>query len=138
MARYQLLRRVQPAQGEAPAANEPPTSKDLSEPGATDRKWTSHEKWEFGLELFTCVQTSGVRFIRNGLEYSGAERAQHLRDKLAKAGDRVKTTEDFITGIASKSFLSGKPYLVKFAGGHTQATGEWLRGYLAEVRENKR
>ncbi|MGA7903320.1 MAG: DUF5329 family protein [Terrimicrobiaceae bacterium] len=61
-----------------------------------------------------------------------------LRDKLAKAGDRVKTTEDFITGIASKSFLSGKPYLVKFADGHIQPTGEWLRVHLAEVRENKR
>ena len=66
-------------------------------------------------ELITFVQTSGVRFIRNGLEYSGVEGGQHLRDKLAKAGNRVKTTEDFITGIASKSFLSGKPYLVKFA-----------------------
>ena len=89
-------------------------------------------------ELISYVQTSGVRFIRNGLEYSGAEGAQHLRDKLAKAGDRVKTTEDFITGIASKSFLSGKPYLVKFADGHTQPTGEWLRAHLAEMRENKR
>ena len=87
-------------------------------------------------ELIAYVQTSGVRFIRNGLEYSG-EGAQHLRDKLAKAGDRVKTTEDFVTGIASKSFLSGKPYLVKFADGHTQPTGEWLRAHLAEVRENK-
>jgi hypothetical protein len=89
-------------------------------------------------ELITYVQTSGFRFIRNGLEYSGDEAAQHLRDKLAKAGDRVKTTEDFITGIASKSFLSGKPYLVKFADGHTQPTGEWLRSHLAEVRRNKR
>jgi Family of unknown function (DUF5329) len=89
-------------------------------------------------ELIAYVQTSGVRFIRNGLEYSGAEGAEHLRDKLAKAGDRVKTTEDFVTGIASKSSLSGKPYLVKFADGHTQPTGEWLRAHLAEVGENKR
>lgn len=50
----------------------------------------------------------------------------------------MKTTEDFITGIASKSFLSGKPYLVKFADGHTQPTGAWLRAQLAEMRENKR
>jgi hypothetical protein len=89
-------------------------------------------------ELIAYAQTSDVRFIRNGLEYSGAEGAKHLRDKLAKAGDRVKTTEDFITGIASGSFLSGKPYLVKFADGHTQATGERLRGHLTEVREGKR
>ena len=89
-------------------------------------------------ELISFVQTSGVRFIRNGTEYSGAEGAQHLRDKLAKAGDRVKTTDDFIAGIASRSYISGKPYLVKFADGHTQPTGDWLRAHLAGVRKNKR
>jgi len=88
-------------------------------------------------ELINYVQMSGVRFIRNGSEYSGAEGAQHLRDKLAKAGDHVKTTDDFITGIASKSYLSGKPYLVKFPDGHTQPTGEWLRAHLAETRKKK-
>ena len=88
-------------------------------------------------ELISFVQTSGVRFIRNGTEYSAAEGAQHLRDKLARAGDRVKTTDDFITGIASKSYLSGKPYLVKFPDGHTQPTGEWLRAHLAKARKDK-
>ena len=89
-------------------------------------------------ELISYVGTSGVRFIRNGTEYSGAEGAQHLRYKLAKAGDRVKTTEDFITGVASTSYITGKPYLVKFADGHTQPTGDWLRAHLAGVRKNKR
>ena len=89
-------------------------------------------------ELIAYVQKSDVRFIRNGSEYSAAEGADHLRDKLAKAGDRVKTTDDFITGIASKSYLSGKPYLVKFTDGHTQPTGEWLKAHLTEVRKNKR
>jgi hypothetical protein len=88
-------------------------------------------------ELITYVQVSGVRFIRNGSEYSGTEGAQHLRDKLAGAGDRVKTTDDFIAGVASKSYLSGKPYLVKFPDGHTQPTGEWLRAHLAKMRKNK-
>ena len=89
-------------------------------------------------ELISYVGTSGVRFIRNGTEYSGAEGAQHLRDKLARAGDRVKTTEDFITGVASTSYITGKPYLVKFADGHTQPTGDWLRAHLAKVRKSKR
>ena len=89
-------------------------------------------------ELISYVRTSGVRFIRNGTEHSGAEGAQHLRDKLARAGDRVNTTDDFIAGIASTSYITGKPYLVKFADGHTQATGDWLRAHLAEVRKNKR
>ena len=89
-------------------------------------------------ELLTFIQKSGARFIRSGTEYSAAEGAQHLRDKLAKAGGRVKTTEDFITGIATKSYLSSKPYLVKFADGHTQPTGDWLQAHLAEMRKKKR
>ena len=88
--------------------------------------------------LISFVQTSDVRFIRNGQEYSAAEGADHLRDKLSKAGDRVKTTEDFITGIASKSYLSGKPYMVKFPDGHTQSTGDWLRAHMAETRKRRR
>jgi hypothetical protein len=89
-------------------------------------------------ELISYIQKSGVRFIRNGTEYSGTEGAAHLRDKLAKAGGRVKTTDDFIMGIASKSYLSGKPYLVKFADGHTEPTGDWLRAHLAETRKSKK
>jgi hypothetical protein len=88
-------------------------------------------------ELISFVQTSDVRFIRNGQEYSAAEGADHLRQKLARAGDRVKTTDDFITGIASQSSISGQPYLVKFADGHTQPAGDWLRAHLAEARKNK-
>ena len=88
--------------------------------------------------LIACVRTSDVRFIRNGTEYSAAEGADHLRDKLGKAGGRVKTAEDFITGIASKSYLSGKPYMVKFPDGRTRPTGEWLKAQLAEKRKNQK
>ncbi len=89
-------------------------------------------------ELISYGGTSGVRFIRNGAEYSGAEGAQHLRDKLAKADDRVKTTDDVIAGIASTSYSSGKPYLVKFADGQTQSTGDWLKAHLAGTRRSKK
>ena len=88
-------------------------------------------------ELIAFVRTSDVRFIRNGSEYSAAEGADHLAVKLARAGDRVKTTDDFINGIASKSYLSGKPYLVKFADGRTQPTGDWLRAHLGRDAEEQ-
>lgn len=88
-------------------------------------------------ELISFVEKSGARFIRNGQEYSGVQGAEHLRQKLANAGDRVKTTEDFITGIASKSSISGKPYLVLFPDGHTEPTGDWLKAHLAETRKSK-
>ena len=89
-------------------------------------------------ELITFVQTSGLRFIRNGTEHSAAEGAKLLRVKLANAGDRVKTTDDFITGVASTTYLFRKPYLVKFADGHTQPTGDWLRTHLAEMRKKSK
>jgi Family of unknown function (DUF5329) len=50
----------------------------------------------------------------------------------------VKTAEDFITRVASTSYIIGKPPLVKFADGHIQPTGDWLRVHLAEVRKKKR
>jgi hypothetical protein len=86
-------------------------------------------------ELLRYVEQSDVRFIRNGSEYGAKEGAEHLRAKLAKAGSRVKTAEDFIEGVASKSYLSGEKYLVKFKDGHTEPTGDWLRAHLATVRK---
>ena len=88
-------------------------------------------------ELISYVRNSGARFIRNGQEYSAAEGADHLHDKLTKAGNRVKSTDDFITEIASTSYLSGKPYYVKFADGHTLPTGDWLRAHLVDMRKGK-
>jgi Family of unknown function (DUF5329) len=86
-------------------------------------------------ELITFVQTSGLRFIRNGTEHSAAEGAKLLRTKLANAGDRVKTTDDFLTGVATATYIFHKPYLVKFADGRTQPTSDWLRAHLAEMRK---
>src|SRR4051812_17163103 len=89
-------------------------------------------------ELITFVEKSGLRFIRNGSEHSAAEGAQLLREKLSHAGDRVKTTEDFITGVATMTYLTHHPYLVKFADGRTQSTADWLRAHLVEVRKKKK
>ena len=88
--------------------------------------------------LIGFVATSDVRFIRNGKEYSSTEAADHLRDKLSKAGGRVKTAEDFIEGIASKSYLSGDPYLIKFRDGHSAQTRGWLTAELAKFREKQK
>ncbi len=85
--------------------------------------------------LLGYVEKSDARFIRNGTEYSAKEGADHLRDKLKSAGERVKTAEDFITGVATKSYLSGKPYLVKTKDGGTRPVGPWLAEALAAHRK---
>lgn len=87
--------------------------------------------------LINYIESSNVRFIRNGTEYSAKEAADHMRDKLSQAGGRVKTAEDFIKGIASKSFLSGRPYQIKTSDGKTQPTGPWLTEALAQHRKTR-
>jgi len=80
------------------------------------------------------VAASGAHFIRNGSEYTGAQAASHLRMKLAKAGGRVHTAEEFIDGIASKSSLTGRPYELHLADGRTMRAAEWLSAELAHHR----
>jgi hypothetical protein len=70
--------------------------------------------------LISSIETlKGAEFIRNGKVYGAGKAADHLRFKLKWAGDRVKTAEDFIRLCATKSSLSGKPYLIRFSDGST-------------------
>lgn len=87
--------------------------------------------------LLEAVVKSDAHFIRNGKEYTAKEGADHLRYKLDQAGKRVKTAEDFITGICTKSYLSGKPYLMKRKDGTTTEVGPWLTKALEEYRKDK-
>ncbi|MEA3210561.1 MAG: hypothetical protein QOE70_3618 [Chthoniobacter sp.] len=84
--------------------------------------------------LLGYIEKSNARFIRSGKEYSAKEGADHLRQKLARAGDRVKTAEDFIQGIATKSYLTGEAYQFKTADGKVAPTGPWLTEALARHR----
>ena len=60
-----------------------------------------------------------AKFIRNGSEYTWKEAAAHLRMKLNNIGDKVRTADDFIKLCASKSYLSGKPYIIRTSNGNT-------------------
>lgn len=83
--------------------------------------------------LISAVENlKGTQFIRNGTEYNGKEAAEHLRMKLQKAGDRVRTADDFIRLCASKSLLSGKPYLIRSSDGKTIKSEEFFREKLKE------
>ncbi len=85
--------------------------------------------------LLRYIENSNCHFIRAGTEYPAKEAADHLRMKLGKAGNRVKTAEDFITGIASKSYLTGKPYQIKPPGAAPQPAGPWLTKALEQHRK---
>ena len=73
------------------------------------------------------IESSPRKFIRNGDEYDGKAAAAHLRRKLDAAGDKIKTFDDFVDQIATKSSVSGEPYRVKLEDGQVVDLAKWLR-----------
>ena len=66
------------------------------------------EKKRIDFLLSSVENMRGAKFIRNGTEHDGKEAAAHLRMKLQKAGDKVRTADDFIRLCASKIFSFGQ------------------------------
>jgi hypothetical protein len=103
----------------------------VAAPAAPPAPMTEREKIE--RLLMYVGQLDDVDFIRNGKEYPAAEAAKHLRLKLDKAGDRVKTADDFIRLCASHSYVSGEAYLIRFPDGRTRTAEDVLREQLATM-----
>lgn len=72
-------------------------------------------------------------FLRNGTSHSANDAAQHLRRKLASAGDQIRTATDFIEQIASKSSLTGEEYSIRMPDGRTIKAGDFLRQELEQL-----
>lgn len=87
--------------------------------------------------LLAVIERSEGRFIRGGAEYTASEGAEHMRVKLKRAGGRIKTADEFIEGVATRSYLTGAAYLVRLPNGKTVATGPWLTEALAAFRAGK-
>ena len=90
------------------------------------------EKNKIEFLISSVENLKGAKFIRNGSEYSGQEAAKHLRMKLQRAGTHVQTADDFIRLCASKSYNSGKPYLIRLSDGKTIKAEEYFRAKLKE------
>ncbi len=86
--------------------------------------------------LLGFIAASPCAFIRNDTAYSGAEAVAHIKDKYAHFRDRIATAEDFIDLAASKSLMSGQPYLVR-CGAAPELAGDWLRQELAAFRRQQ-
>ncbi|OPX99307.1 MAG: hypothetical protein A4E60_02826 [Syntrophorhabdus sp. PtaB.Bin047] len=79
----------------------------------------------------------GAKFIRNGSEHDARAAADHLRLKLKVAGNKVKTAEDFIKYCASRSSMTGEPYLIRFADGTTVRSEVFFRNRLRTFAGDK-
>jgi hypothetical protein len=80
--------------------------------------------------IFSVENLKGAKFIRTGSEYNGREAAMHLRMKLQRAGNHVRTADDFIRVCASQSYTSGKPYTIRLSDGKAIKAEEYFREIL--------
>jgi hypothetical protein len=84
--------------------------------------------------LLNYVATSKATFIRNGTSHTPTEAVAHIKAKYDHFKPQIKTPEDFIRLSASKSLLSGKPYLVRPAEGKEMNLDDWLSEALRAHR----
>jgi hypothetical protein len=85
--------------------------------------------------LLDYVAKSDATFIRNGQTHTPQEAANHIKAKYEHFKSEIKTPEDFIRLSASKSLLTGQPYLVRTGDGKEVPLSVWLTDAL---RDNRR
>ena len=76
--------------------------------------------------LLDYVANSHATFVRNGHTHTPQEAVDHIKAKYEHFKNEIKTPEDFIRLSASKSLLSGQPYLVRTADGKETRLDAWL------------
>src|SRR5947207_14985955 len=84
--------------------------------------------------LLDHIAKSDAVFVRNGAVYTPAEAVEHIKAKYEHFKPQIKTPEDFIRLAASKSLLTGKPYIVRPRGEKEETMSEWLTAALKEHR----
>jgi hypothetical protein len=84
--------------------------------------------------LVNYVGNSNATFIRNGEAHTAAEAVVHIKAKYEHFKTKIKTPEDFIRFAASKSLLTGKPYLVRKPDGKEMHLDAWLTEALRQHR----
>ena len=84
--------------------------------------------------LLDYVTKSDATFIRNGQTHTPQEAVNHIKAKYEHFKNEIKTPEDFIRLSASKSLLTGQPYLVRTKGGKEMELSVWLTDALKQHR----
>jgi hypothetical protein len=87
--------------------------------------------------LLAHLENSGCQFNRNGNWYSGEEARTHLNKKYQYLLDKdaISSTEAFIEDAATKSSMSGRPYLVQCQPNAPMESRSWFRKELDRYRQ---
>lgn len=86
--------------------------------------------------LLSRLAASQCHFQRNGIWHASDAAQAHLRHKLDQLVRRgaVASAEEFIQRAATKSSVSGRPYLVKCGDRAAVPSEAWLRAELGALR----
>jgi len=76
-----------------------------------------------------------MSFLRNGTAHTAAEAAQHMQAKYAHFKNKIATAEDFVDLCASRSEMTGKPYMVKMGDAAPVEAGAFLKDELRTLRK---
>lgn len=85
--------------------------------------------------LIAFVRDSKLEFIRNGVSYPPAAAADHLASKYSMTKDRLSTADEFIDNVASKSSMTGQPYMIVWPDGTQAPAADWLHQELKKYRK---
>lgn len=87
--------------------------------------------------LLSFIGASNCEFYRNGTWYTGVQAQVHMHEKLAllSAREQIRTAEEFIDKVATKSAFTGLRYQIRCGGGDTIAVDYWLRQELQHYRQ---
>ena len=75
-------------------------------------------------------QSTDHRFIRNGVDYDASTAARFLRAKWAYARDRIRTAEEFVREIGTRSSTTGSRYRVRGPDGREEDGAAFLSRQL--------
>jgi hypothetical protein len=87
--------------------------------------------------LLSFVEKSECTFFRNNKAHTAKKAVRHMRNKYAHFRDDIETPEDFIRLSASKSLISGRPYMVKTKAGQMMKSETWLLEALEAYRQKQ-
>jgi hypothetical protein len=80
------------------------------------------------------IAQSDCLFARNGSIYGASKAAEHIATKYRAVKSRIDTAEQFIEYAASRSSISGQPYIVQCGVGQALSSADWLGRELARYR----
>lgn len=83
--------------------------------------------------LLSFIAASDCIFVRNGKEHQPKEASEHLAMKYNHVKKRIKTADDFIDKIGSRSSITRRQYAIR-CGGVQAPAKQWLRQALESYR----